>query len=135
MRMRDLMGMIGAALLPLVGEAAEPPAPHLQCELQASNEQHTLTFHPTTDPYRAAATPIDRSFRFKAVLEAEDGRATSVRLYVYAQSPRQYVLLHMAEYKHPTPSRTSLTGDQRVYSSDMGRELLYHCTLLKDDAP
>lgn len=135
MHMRGLMGMIVAALLPLVGQAAPAPALHLQCELQASNEQHTLTFHPTSDPYRAAATPIGRSFRFKAVLEAQGEQATSVRLYAYAYSPRQYVLLHLATYDHPTPSRTSLTGQQRVYSPRTGSELLYHCTLLKDDAP
>jgi hypothetical protein len=138
MGMRGLMGMIGvigAALLPLGGQASEAPAVHLQCELQASNERHTLRFLPTSDPYRAAATPIGRSFRFKAVLEAEAGQATSVRLYAYAYSPRQYVLLHMATYDHPTASRASLTGQQRVYSPRTGSELLYQCTLLKDDTP
>jgi len=135
MSLRGLMGVIGVAGLPLLCQAAETPALRLQCELQASNEQHTLTFHPTSDPYRAAATPIGRSFRFKAVLEAQGEQATSVRLYAYAYSPRQYVLLHSASYDHPSPSRSSLTGQQRVYSPRTGSELLYHCTLLKDDAP
>lgn len=117
--------------VPLLASAS----PVLQCVLTQGGETQTLTVEPTADPYRVAAVDVGRRFRFKAVVYREQASIAYVKLYTYYQSSRQAVLLHQASYHNPLAEPAvgarSLTGEQRLFSPNLGRELLYNCALLE----
>ena len=120
--------------LALQGLAQATPA--LRCLLEHGGETRSLSFAPTTDPYRVESVDVGGAFRFKAVVYGEQESIAYVKLYTYYQSPRQAVLLHQASYRAPqaesVASARSLTGDQRLYSARLGMEFLYNCTLVEE---
>lgn len=122
------------ACLALPGLAQATPA--LNCLLEHGGETRSVSFAPTSDPYRVESVEVGSAFRFKAVVFSEQERVAYVKLYTYYQSPRQAVLLHQASYRaplaEPAASARSLTGDQRLFSSRLGMEFLYNCTLVEE---
>lgn len=123
MRRILVVRLVIGVCLALPGLAQATPALH--CLLEHAGETRSLSFAPTTDPYRVESVDIGSAFRFKAVVYREDQRIAYVKLYTYYPSPRQAVLLHQASYR-------SLTGDQRLFSARLGMEFLYNCTLLEE---
>lgn len=117
----------------LAGKASAAP-PLLRCELHQAGEIRTLDFVPVSDPYTVKPVDINGRFRFKAVYIGSERQIDYIKLYVYYQERRQWVLLHQAKYFPPfnpamLPS-ASLTGTNYVYSPGLGRELKYGCALL-----
>ena len=104
----------------------------LQCEVRQADATRRVMARPTHDPHGVASHDIDGRFRFKAVVGAgTTGEAAYVKLYVYDMAVRGApVLLHMATHQPPWPAGAdgpSLTGWNHVYSSVLGRELVYGC--------
>lgn len=122
------------ACLALPGLAQATPA--LICLLEHGGETRSVSFAPTSDPYRVESVEVGSAFLFKAVVFSEQEHVAYVKLYTYYQSPRQAVLLHQASYRaplaEPAASARSLTGDQRLFSSRLGMEFLYNCTLVEE---
>jgi len=114
----------------------------LRCEVTYAGESQTITAVPVTDMYRVPSVDIAGRFRFKPVLVGAADAAPRVALYVYADTPRQPVLVQHAAYPPPTPPTPplapgqahDLTGLQRLYAGPQERELIYQCTL-HHDAP
>ncbi|MFV5214089.1 hypothetical protein ACLIIZ_10215 [Azonexus caeni] len=118
-----------AALLGAPALSGAADGPWLHCRLEQSNTVHVLDYGPAADIYRVPATNINDNFHFKAVVVAADGVAEYVKIYVYYQRRGQPILLQQATYRAPTADGRSLTGEQRLYSPILGRELQYDCAL------
>lgn len=113
--------------------------PTLLCDVRQADVTRRVTAQPTSDPYGVVSHDIDERFRFKAVVGAgPTGDAAYVKLYIYDMAVRGApVLLHMATHLPPWPlmhELPALTGWNHVYSSVLGRELVYGCTW-QGDAP
>jgi len=106
-------------------------SPILHCELKQSLTVVSADFALVADPYVVSAVDIDGIFRFKAVVFGTLGQVEYVKLYTYYQGERQAVLLHEVKYSPPPDSTYStanwLFGEQRVYSPELGRELIVAC--------
>lgn len=129
------LGRSGTALV-LLGLAIQAgAAPRLECRLEHGGTTYTVQASAVTDPYTVAPQPVGDRFRFKAVMVGEGGRVDYVKLYAYYQGARQPVLLQQAEYRAPAVTSgqdpLALTGKQRLYSPDLGRELSYGCALVE----
>lgn len=118
-----------AALLGAPALSAAADGPWLHCRLEQSNTVHVLDYGPAADIYRVPATNINDNFHFKAVVAAADGVTEYVKIYAYYQRRGQPILLQQATYRAPTADGRSLTGEQRLYSPILGRELQYDCAL------
>ncbi len=127
-----------APLLALTLAAAAAPsaaAPTLRCHFHTAGDDIVLDFPPTDDPYRAPAMAIGRHFKFKAVVIVRDGLVEHATLYTYYPARGRTILLHTARHAAPAVTdgrdRFALTGEQRVYSPILERELVYGCALLE----
>lgn len=125
-----------AAVLAVTLEATAAPsaaAPILRCHFHTAGDDIALDFPPTDDPYRVPATAIGRHFKFKAVVIARDGVVDHAALYTYYPTRGRTILLHTARHSAPAVTdgrdRFALTGEQRVYSPILERELVYGCAL------
>lgn len=119
--------------------AQSVPGPALQCDVRQADVTRRVEARPTNDPHGVAAHDIDGRFRFKAVVGAgTTGEAAYAKLYVYDMAVKGApVLLHMATHQPPWPANhaiPALTGWNHVYSSVLGRELVYGCAW-QGDAP
>ncbi len=120
-----------AALFGAPALSAAADGPWLHCRLEQSNTVHVLDYGPAVDIYRVPATNINDNFHFKAVVVAADGVAEYVKIYAYYQRSGQPILLQQASYRAPIADGRSLTGEQRLYSPILGRELQYDCALTR----
>lgn len=122
-------------LAALLAPAALLAAPVLRCQIEQGGNSRQLDFTPVDDPYTVKAVDINGRFRFKAVMVGDAGRVAYIKLYVYSQTRRQPVLLHVAKYMAPLAvadaAPAALTGINYVYSNQLERELQYGCALLE----
>ena len=128
---------VAAALALTLAAAAAPSAaaPQLRCHFHTAGDDIALDFPPTDDPYRAPTMAIGRHFKFKAVVIVRDGIVDHATLYTYYPDRGRTILLHTARHAAPSVTdgrdRSALTGEQRVYSPILERELVYGCALLE----
>lgn len=104
----------------------------LRCDVRQADVTRRFEARPTTEPQGVASHDIDGRFRFKAVVGAgPTGEPAYVKLYVYDMAVRGApVLLHLVTHQPPwraAPEVPALTGWNHVYSSVLGRELVYGC--------
>ena len=129
LRTRTSLALLLAALLPAPAFAS----PLLRCQVTYAGATKVIEFAPLADPYSVEGINIYGRFRFKAVVVGDERHIDYVSLYTYYESARQPVLLHQAKYTAPVasqaPGTTALTGEQRVYSPDLERELQYACAV------
>lgn len=123
-------------LLALCSLAAElQAAPLLRCEIRQGGTSRVVAVMPVADPYSVKAIDINERFRFKAVVIGDALRVEYIKLYVYAHTRREPVLLHQTSYLAPAAVRDvqpdALTGVNHVYSPLLERELRYGCALLE----
>ena len=110
-------------------------APMLRCKIEQSGTTHLLDFSPGNDPYTVAAIPINRHFRFKAVVIGNEHKVDYIKIYAYYQADRQAILMHEAKYLTPVPQTADaapfqLTGMNYLYSPNLNREMQYGCSLI-----
>lgn len=110
-------------------------SPLLRCQIDQGGNSQILDFPPVSDPYPVKAININGRFRFKAVVIGDAQQIEYIKVYVYSQTKRQPILLHLAKYMAPMPRADSsfdaLTGINYVYSPQLERELQYGCALLE----
>lgn len=120
--------------LPLCTSAAQA-APLLRCHVGYALDDYVFDYTPTDNPYTAESKVIDDRFRFKAVMIGDAQHVEYVKIYVYADTPRQPTPLLENVYLSPTPqahpSDYALTGKNVAYSPRLGRELRYGCALIE----
>ncbi len=125
------MGLL-AGCLPATALQA---APLLRCEIQQGGTSRVVDSMPVADPYSVKAIDINDRFRFKAVVIGDALRVEYIKVYVYAHTWREPMLLHQTSYLAPVASRDAqpdaLTGINHVYSPSLERELRYGCALLE----
>ena len=135
-------GMAGWLMAVACGASTAAVRPTLLCDVRQADVTRRVEAQPTSEPHAVASHDIDGRFRFKAVVGAgPTGEAAYVKLYVYDMAVKGApVLLHLATHLPPWlagPEMPSLTGWNHVYSSVLGRELVYGCAWQADagDAP
>jgi len=121
--------VLGMGLVLCAVCSAAPLDSRLQCKLFAGGEDHQFIFIPTAHPYRAKPIDLER-FRFKAVLSANAEHIENIKITVSYRTEKQPLILQQATYLPPFVSYQSLTGRQQLYSPNLGRELIYDCTML-----
>jgi len=122
--------IISAGLLVAVAATIQA-APRLRCQLEQGGVSKQIEVAPTDDPYRVASLDVNGRFRFKAVVIGDERRVDYVKLYAYAQTGRQPMLLQEARYLSPAVTEGSLTGRQMLYSPRLEREFQYECRLIE----
>ncbi|MGC4075993.1 MAG: hypothetical protein QM702_02960 [Rubrivivax sp.] len=132
---RWVCGIVVAAGLEAAVAQTPPDGgnPLLRCELRYVSTTMQVEARPVADPYTVAAQDVDTRFRFKAVVLGTPERVDSVSLYAYDMAvDNAPVLIHEVVYRPPFAAGTAvpaLTGWNHVYSSRLGRELVYGCAL------
>ena len=109
--------------------SAAPLDSRLQCKLFAGGEDHQFIFVPTSQPYKVKPIDLER-FRFKAIVAANAEHIENIKITVSYRTDKQPLILQQATYLPPFVSHQSLTGRQQLYSPNLGRELIYECTML-----
>jgi hypothetical protein len=115
------------------GAAVQAAVPRLHCELRYASQSWLVDAIPTRQPYEVPMQNLDGRFGFKAVLRGTPDLIESVNLYVYdLQADGAPALIQ--QVRHLPPFKTdaqvpALTGWNHVYSSVLGRELVYGCAL------
>lgn len=132
---RHGLGAAAATLLLCASSANAAPDAVLRCAFHYMGDDKTLTFGITADPYRAPVIPVSRSFLFKAVVTGCDDGIASVGLYAYYLDRDKPILLQASRHVAPVVTDGSdpsaLTGEQRLYSPNLERELIYGCALVR----
>lgn len=95
---------------------------NLICEIESSNNQYVLRVSPTTDLYSFDKLDLSNHFRFSAQYLYH---LNKLKTYTYYDSKDRYVLIHASEHKIAPKT----FGENKVYSTGMERELLFHCKL------
>lgn len=129
--------IVGAGLFAAVAgwlpAAAAAGMPLLNCTFASHGEDRQLSFVAAADPYQAPLVAINEHFLFRAEVVGDGERIAYVKLQSYYPLRGKRVLLHQARYLAPLPGDGSdpaaLSGEQRVYSPDLERELIYGCAL------
>jgi len=121
--------VLGMSLVVCAVCSAAPLDSRLQCKLFAGGEDHQFVFVPTPHPYRVKPVDLER-FRFKAILSANSEQIENIKISVSYRTEKQPLILQQATYLPPFVSHQSLTGRQQLYSPNLGRELIYDCTML-----
>jgi hypothetical protein len=126
---------IGSLLLAVLGLATSltAHADTVRCHVIYGGETWTLDAAPTTTPYQTRNQAIGRYFEFKLINAELPNTGRFVRIYTYAMSSGDPVLIHQASYRPPFDARAAhwgFTGLQYVYEPSKGSELQYWCQLL-----
>jgi hypothetical protein len=98
----------------------------LICEIESSNNQYILKVSPTTDLYSFDKLDLSNHFRFSAQYLYH---LNKLKTYTYYDSKDRYVLIHASEHKIATKTCDQDFGKNKIYSTGMERELLFHCKL------
>ena len=119
--------------------ASSTADPVLRCQLRYASETLHVEARPTSAPYEVVPHDIGERFRFKAVVVGTQGVVDHIALYAYDMAvPQAPVLIHQVVYQAPLPTHTAipgLTGWNHVYSSYLGREMVYGCALTTGSSP
>lgn len=105
--------------------------PALSCAADYGGRAVTLVLQPTTDVYATQSVQLDHRFRFQAQYLPERAK---LKTWVYLLRERGPLLLHAAEYPVPADAcstngaSTTDLGLNKVYASDLERELFFRCT-------
>ena len=139
---RTVAGCTGiAALLCAVAAPAwsQDAAPVLHCDVRYMSDTVSIQAEPTAEPYKVVPHDIGGRFGFKAVVVGDSRRVDHVALYAYDLSVTGApVLIHQVvhhapfDVDRPVPG---LTGWNHVYSSNLGREMVYGCAFGARPAP
>lgn len=130
---------LSVALAAPAWSASSTAEPVLRCQVRYASETFHLEARPTSTPYDVAPHDIGGRFRFKAVVVGAQGVVDHIALYAYDMAvPQAPVLIHQVRYQAPLPIHTAipgLTGWNHVYSSYLGREMVYGCALSTSPSP
>jgi len=120
-----------------VAAAAAPPQVH--CEVRYASQTVAVDASPTDDPLRVPSVAVDQRFAFKAVVRGTAERIDHISLSTYdLEAEGAPALVHQQRLAPPFATGAelpSLTGWQHVYSSVLGRELVYGCALRGGQVP
>lgn len=125
--------LLALCLLPVFSGLALAADPVLHCEVRYASQTWQFQATPSSSPYEVPAHDLAERFRFKAVVVGSATQVDYVSLYVYdLKAAGAPVLIHEARHKPPFEQGAdipALTGWNHVYSSVLGRELVYGCAL------
>lgn len=112
-------------------------APQLHCEVRYASQTVPVDASPTDEPLRVPSVALDQRFAFKAVVRGTAERIAHISLSTYdLEAEGAPALVHQQRLSPPFATGSevpALTGWQHVYSSVLGRELVYGCALRQDD--
>lgn len=132
---RGVVALVWASASAWAGASA---LPHVHCEVRYASQTSQVQAQPTRDPLSVPSVKVGERFAFKAVARGEAGRIEQVSLYAYdLEAEGAPALIHQQRVLPPFATGTqvpALTGWQHVYSSVLGRELVYGCALRQGDA-
>lgn len=138
----DKMGRSTVWALAAVAAWACAPAwaaPQLQCEVRYASQTVAVDAAPTDEPLRVPTVALDQRFAFKAVVRGAADRIEHISLSTYdLEAEGAPALVHQQRLSPPFATGSevpALTGWQHVYSSVLGRELVYGCALREGPAP
>ena len=106
---------------------ASSAALSVNCEAEYGGKAHNMDVRPTADVF--AMQSVDAGTRFRFSAQWLETRA-KLKTFVHELDERAPVLIHAAEYPLPSSCTPGLIdfGLNKVYSSDLGRELFFQCS-------
>jgi len=115
----------------IVGLCIAPHAIALSviCECEYAGKVETITTHPTSDVFEYKYINLRNRFRFQIQLLSESSK---LKTYVYEFQNNLPVILYAGE-QTISPEKCSdeskNLGENKVYSSNLGREMYFNCRL------
>ena len=100
----------------------------ISCETDYGGKAYRIDALPTDDVFAFQSVDAGTRFRFSVQWLA---RRAKLKTFVHELDERSPVLIHAAEYPLPSTACTSQAIDfglNKVYSSDLGRELFFQCS-------
>ncbi len=100
----------------------------VRCDAEYGGTVHAVDVRPATDVHDFQSVDVGTRFRFS--VQQLDSRA-KLKTFVYELHERAPVLIHAAEYPLPSGACASPAVDfglNKVYSSDLERELFFQCS-------
>jgi len=135
---RHLSWRLICVLVATVASGLAQAAPTVHCEVRYASQTWQVTAQPTADPLSVPSLTLNKRFAFKAVARGAGERIDQVSLYAYdLEAEGAPALIHQQRLSPPFATGTqvpALTGWQHVYSSVLGRELVYGCALRQGEA-
>lgn len=116
-------------------------AEHLHCEVRYASQSWHLDAVATAQPLLAKQHDVGQRFAFRAIVRGkpgEGGRIDHVTTQVFDLEAEQQPLVQQFRRARPFPEGgdvPSLTGWQQVYSTVLGRELVYGCAVRPGSPP
>ena len=100
----------------------------ISCEADYGGKAYRIDAQPTDDVF--AFQSVDAGTRFRFSVQWLQARS-KLKTFVHELDERAPTLIHAAEYPLPSsacPSQAIDFGLNKVYSSDLGRELFFQCS-------
>lgn len=99
------------------------------CEAEYGGRVARIDLSPAVDAWSFQSVTIENRFRFQAQWLPQRAK---LKTFLYERRGRAFILLHAAEY--PTPPSICPTpsidfGLNKVYASELEREVFYQCQL------
>ena len=134
--------LLGGVMASGLGVAWAQPAPLLQveCEAEYAVYQWRKVFQPDPDqPYTTPGEEVGQRFRLKVLASSRQTPGDTLHVLVSYWDGQQYRVIQQSTFG-PEQVRAAqggghLTGEQRIYSPDLGRQLRYQCRLLGPASP
>ena len=102
--------------------------PTVRCEAEYGGKAQRIAVLPSNDVFAFQTVDVGQRFRFSAQWLVSRAK---LKTFVHELDARAPVLIHAAEYPVPAatcPSAAIDFGLNKVYSSELGRELFFQCT-------
>lgn len=133
--------LAGLSALAAVSHAQVVPTLRVACQADYSIYHWSQEFRP--DPEQIYSTPgveVGQRFRFKVLAASRQAHSDTLIIVVSYWDGDQFTVLQHSTYdaamlQSARRGGGALTGEQRVYSPDLGRQLRYQCRLLTDKEP
>ena len=141
--MRLLAHIIRLSAVPVVLFGAVNPATaqlteHLHCDIRYASQRWQLDATPTDEPLSVQRHDVGGRFAFRAIARRHGQGIGHIAIQVFDLEADQAPMVQQFQRAAPWPPASegpSLTGWQRVYSTRLGRELVYGCAVRPGAAP
>ena len=130
--------LLTVALTSTAGPAAAQHSEHLHCEIRYASQTWQLDVNPTDEPLSVQPSDVGGRFAFRAFARRHSDGIGHITTQVFDLEADQAPMVQQFQRAAPWPSDPegpSLTGWQQVYSTRLGRELVYGCAVRPGPAP
>ena len=112
-----------------MGHAGLATSLEIACDAEYGGKAERIIVRPAADAFSFQSVTLEDRFRFQAQWLPQRNK---LKTFLYERRGRSFVLLHASEYPLPPsacPKEGLDFGLNKVYASELEREVLYQCRI------